>query len=85
MIRKGFHKDVDSYSAFTEADGKTTTGLAAYLKAREIKRLFVAATGMNTGVSITLCGVVSCPIRPPAGSVLRTLKVKLTRPVYRRR
>ena len=25
VIRKGFHKDVDSYSAFTEADGKTTT------------------------------------------------------------
>ena len=38
VIRKGFHKDVDSYSAFTEADGKTTTGLAAYLKARKIKR-----------------------------------------------
>jgi nicotinamidase/pyrazinamidase len=41
VIRKGFHKDVDSYSAFTEADGKTTTGLAAYLKARGIKRVFV--------------------------------------------
>uniref|UniRef100_UPI001330D834 isochorismatase family protein n=3 Tax=Pseudomonadota TaxID=1224 RepID=UPI001330D834 len=27
IIRKGFHKDVDSYSAFTEADGNTTTGL----------------------------------------------------------
>src|ERR1700756_4457185 len=42
VIRKGFHKDVDSYSAFTEADGKTTTGLGAYLKARGIKRVFVA-------------------------------------------
>src|ERR1700754_2535109 len=42
VIRKGFHKDVDSYSAFTEADGKTTTGLAAYLKARNINRVFVA-------------------------------------------
>jgi nicotinamidase/pyrazinamidase len=42
VIRKGFHKDVDSYSAFTEADGKTTTGLEAYLKARQVKRLFVA-------------------------------------------
>src|SRR6202790_4375666 len=41
IIRKGFHKDVDSSSAFTEADGKTTTGLAAYLKARNNKRLFV--------------------------------------------
>lgn len=42
VIRKGFHNDVDSYSAFTEADGKTTTGLAAYLKARGITRVFVA-------------------------------------------
>ncbi len=42
VIRKGFHKDVDSYSAFTEADGKTTTGLAAYLKARKVEGLFLA-------------------------------------------
>jgi nicotinamidase/pyrazinamidase len=46
VIRKGYHKDVDSYSAFTEADGKTTTGLAAYLKARDLQRLFV--TGLAT-------------------------------------
>ncbi|HEX7925317.1 MAG TPA: bifunctional nicotinamidase/pyrazinamidase [Bradyrhizobium sp.] len=46
IIRKGFHKDVDSYSAFTEADGKTTTGLAAYLKARNVARVFV--TGLAT-------------------------------------
>src|SRR6201747_2438106 len=42
VIRKGHHKEVDSYSAFTEADGKTTTGLASYFKARQLKRLFVA-------------------------------------------
>ena len=36
VIRKGFHKDVDSYSAFVEADGKTMTGLAGYLKERGI-------------------------------------------------
>lgn len=41
IVRKGFHKDVDSYSAFTEADGKTTTGLAGYLKARKLQRLFL--------------------------------------------
>src|ERR1700734_1163137 len=50
VIRKGFHKDVDSYSAFTEADGKTTTGLEAYLKARHIKRLFGA------GPATDFCG-----------------------------
>jgi nicotinamidase/pyrazinamidase len=42
VIRKGFHKDVDSYSAFTEADGNTTTGLAAYLKSRKLQRVFIA-------------------------------------------
>jgi nicotinamidase/pyrazinamidase len=36
IIRKGFHPDVDSYSAFMEADRSTTTGLAAYLRARGI-------------------------------------------------
>jgi len=46
IIRKGFHKDVDSYSAFEEADRKTSTGLAAYLKARGIDTVFV--TGLAT-------------------------------------
>ena len=46
IIRKGFHKDVDSYSAFQEADRKTATGLAAYLKARGIDTVFV--TGLAT-------------------------------------
>lgn len=41
IIRKGFHADVDSYSAFTEADRETTTGLAAYLKARGITKLYL--------------------------------------------
>ena len=53
VIRKGFHKDVDSYSAFTEADGKTTTGLAAYLKARQIERLFVAGLATDFCVGWT--------------------------------
>jgi nicotinamidase/pyrazinamidase len=53
VIRKGFHKDVDSYSAFTEADGKTTTGLAAYLKARQIERLFVAGLATDFCVAWT--------------------------------
>lgn len=41
ILRKGFNQGVDSYSAFTEADGKTTTGLAGYLKARKLQRIFV--------------------------------------------
>jgi nicotinamidase/pyrazinamidase len=36
------HNDVDSYAAFTEADGPTTTGRARYLKARGLQKVFVA-------------------------------------------
>lgn len=53
IIRKGFHHDVDSYSAFTEADGKTSTGLAAYLKARGIDRVFVAGLATDFCVAWT--------------------------------
>ena len=42
VIRKGYHRDVDSYSAFVEADKKTPTGLAGYLRARGIKRCYLA-------------------------------------------
>lgn len=41
IIRKGFHREVDSYSAFMEADRRTSTGLAAYLHARGITALYV--------------------------------------------
>src|ERR1700679_1290242 len=40
ILRKGMHSAVDSYSAFVEADGKTTTGLAALLRARGGGRIF---------------------------------------------
>src|SRR6478609_7911777 len=46
IVRKGFHKNVDSYSAFEEADRKTSTGLAGYLKQRGISTVFV--TGLAT-------------------------------------
>ncbi|MFO1168012.1 MAG: bifunctional nicotinamidase/pyrazinamidase [Rhodoblastus sp.] len=46
VIRKGFRNDVDSYSALLEADKKTNTGLAGYLKERGISKLFV--TGLAT-------------------------------------
>jgi nicotinamidase/pyrazinamidase len=41
ILRKGYRNDVDSYSAFNEADGKPT-GLDAYLRERGLKRVFLA-------------------------------------------
>jgi nicotinamidase/pyrazinamidase len=37
IIRKGFRKAIDSYSAFFENDHKTPTGLGGYLKERGLK------------------------------------------------
>ena len=49
IIRKGFHSDIDSYSAFKEADQKTRTGLAAYLNERGIDTVYI------TGIATDFC------------------------------
>lgn len=41
IIRKGFRKAIDSYSAFFENDRSTPTGLAGYLRERGFKRLYL--------------------------------------------
>jgi nicotinamidase/pyrazinamidase len=42
VIRKGFHREIDSYSAFRENDGVTPTGLAGYLRERGIEDVAIA-------------------------------------------
>lgn len=42
IIRKGFRKEIDSYSAFFENDHETVTGLAGYLRERGIDTLYIA-------------------------------------------
>ena len=46
IIRKGFRKAIDSYSAFFENDDKTTTGLTGYLHERNVDTLY--AVGLAT-------------------------------------
>ncbi len=41
ILRKGFRRQIDSYSAFLENDHVTPTGLAGYLRERGLKRLFL--------------------------------------------
>ena len=41
VLRKGFRREVDSYSAFYENDRATKTGLNGYLRDRGLKRLFM--------------------------------------------
>jgi nicotinamidase/pyrazinamidase len=42
IVRKGYRRGIDSYSAFVEADGQTKTGLAGYLHERGFTRVFIA-------------------------------------------
>ena len=53
VVRKGHHRDVDSYSAFLEADRATPTGLAGYLKERGLTRLFVCGLARDYCVAWT--------------------------------
>ena len=53
VIRKGYHKNVDSYSAFLEADGKTKTGLDGYLKGRGINSVYVCGLATDFCVAWT--------------------------------
>ncbi len=46
VIRKGYRRTIDSYSAFYENDQNTPTGLAGYLRERGFERLFF--TGLAT-------------------------------------
>lgn len=42
IVRKGFRREIDSYSAFFENDRATPTGLLGYLKERGLTRVFLA-------------------------------------------
>lgn len=53
VLRKGYHADIDSYSAFFENDRETPTGLAAYLRERGLARVFVAGLAFDFCVRYT--------------------------------
>jgi nicotinamidase/pyrazinamidase len=53
VVRKGWHKEIDSYSAFLEADRKTRTGLEGYLEERGVKRVFVCGLATDFCVAWT--------------------------------
>ncbi|MFW1953436.1 bifunctional nicotinamidase/pyrazinamidase [Acinetobacter beijerinckii] len=53
IIRKGFHQDIDSYSAFKEADRKTPTGLNGYLKEHQIDTVYIVGIATDYCVAWT--------------------------------
>lgn len=53
IVRKGYRQGVDSYSGFLEADRRTPTGLAGYLRERGLTRAFVVGLATDFCVAWT--------------------------------
>ena len=53
IIRKGFRKNIDSYSGFFENDRITSTGLNGVLKSLKIERVFVVGLALDFCVQYT--------------------------------
>jgi nicotinamidase/pyrazinamidase len=53
ILRKGANVDIDSYSAFVEADRATRTGLAGFLRDRGIDRVFLAGLATDYCVAFS--------------------------------
>lgn len=47
VLRKGYDRAIDSYSAFYENDHLTPTGLAGYLRERGLTRVFIAGLAFD--------------------------------------
>ena len=47
IVRKGFRRAIDSYSALFENDRRTPTGLSGYLRERGLQRLFLAGLALD--------------------------------------
>ena len=47
VLRKGYHRTIDSYSAFYENDRTTMTGLGGYLRERGFRRVFLAGLAFD--------------------------------------
>ena len=86
IIRKGFRKDLDSYSAFFENDRKTSTGLDGYLKALSIDTVVMGGLATDYCVLASAMDAVALGYRTivlsdairgvnlPEGSVEKALK-----------
>jgi nicotinamidase/pyrazinamidase len=83
IIRKGYHRDLDSYSVFYENDRRTPTGLDGFLKGLFVKQLFIgglatdycvlysAMDAIRLGYKVVVLTDAVCGVDVPEGSVER--------------
>lgn len=53
VVRKGFHRHIDSYSVFFENDRTTPTGLHGWLRERGFRRVFLAGLATDYCVAFS--------------------------------
>ena len=68
VIRKGFRKSVDSYSAFFENDKSTPTGLGGYLNEQGIKSVIIA--GLATDFCVAYSAIDAATVGLDASVIL---------------
>ncbi len=86
IIRKGYNREIDSYSGFLENDHQTETGLDGYLKGRGVQRLlvcglaydycvfFTAADGADKNYQVVVLTDLTQPVGAPEGSIDRATR-----------
>lgn len=86
IVRKGFRPELDSYSAFFENDGRTSTGLNGYLKSLGMRNLvlcglaldvcvyYTALDARKLGYNVFVLLNASRAVNTPEGSADKTLK-----------
>ncbi|WP_407965787.1 bifunctional nicotinamidase/pyrazinamidase [Bartonella sp. C271] len=60
ILRKGYNKQIDSYSAFFENDQKTPTGLHSYLKEHDFTTLVMCGLATDFCVGFSAMHAVKC-------------------------
>ncbi|WP_284734529.1 isochorismatase family protein [Sphingosinicella terrae] len=58
VIRKGYHPEIDSYSAFYENDRVTSTGLAGYLREKGVRRCVLVGLAFDFCVAYSALDAV---------------------------
>lgn len=60
ILRKGFRREIDSYSAFFENDRATPTGLAGYCQKRGLERMFFVGLAYDYCVGFSALDARRC-------------------------
>ncbi len=60
IIRKGFRREIDSYSAFFENDHATATGLEGYLNSRKLTRVVLCGLATDFCVAFSAIDSAKC-------------------------